>query len=263
MISRFFKGGMYSLKELYDRQMRIDGLSQEKISGARIGIIGVGETGSHAAIYLAHIGFGLIRLCDFDRIEVHNVPRMLGVTLRDVGKNKAKALAKAVEKIGNGTRAEAYLTEARHLSESFFKDLDVAIICVDRISARFEVGEILWSRGIPHIDIGIVDFLLNVMEFLPSRKEWPCMFCMRQIIPENQLLFSNRAKSCTEEPIPTILPPGAVASAIAVNEALKIVTDFELGEPLDNFLQMDLRSFVFIKLRIPKDEKCPICGMGR
>ena len=260
MMPRFFKSNMYGLKELYDRQMRINGLNQEKIKEARIGIIGVGETGSHAAIYSAHVGFGLIRLCDFDKIEVHNIPRMLGVTLRDVGKNKAKALAKAVEKIGNGTKAEAYLTEARYLPEVFFKDLNVVIICVDRISTRFEVGEILWSRGIPHIDVGIVNFLLNVMEFLPGRKEWPCMFCMRQIIPENQLLFSNRAKSCKEEPIPTILPPGAVASAIAVNEALKIVTDFELGEPLNNFLQMDLRSLISIKLRIPKDEKCPICG---
>jgi molybdopterin/thiamine biosynthesis adenylyltransferase len=252
----------HGLKEIYDRQIRIKGIDQERISRARIGIIGVGETGSHAAIYSAHVGFGVVRLCDFDRIEIHNISRMLGVTLKDVGKNKAETLAKTIGKIGNGVRAEAYLTEARYLPEEFFKDLDVAIICVDRISTRFEIGEILWSRGIPHIDVGIDGFLLNVMEFLPSRKEWPCMFCMRRIIPENDLLFSNRAKTCKEEPIPTILPPGAVASAIALSEALKIVTGFKLGEPLNNFLQMDLNSFILLKLKVPKDENCPICGGG-
>jgi molybdopterin/thiamine biosynthesis adenylyltransferase len=259
-LPRIFLSQKYDLKRLYDRQLRIEGLDQERISGAKIGIIGVGATGSHSAIYSAHVGIGYIRLCDFDEIEAHNVPRMIGVTLKDVGRNKAEALAKAIRKIGNGTEVEAYKCEARYLPKSFFKDLDLAIVCVDRISTRFEIGEILWLRGIPHIDVGIREFLLNVMEFLPQREDWPCIFCMRQIIPEEQMEFSNRAKSCNEKPIPTILPPGAIASAIAVNEALKVISNFRLGEQLNNFLQVDLRSFAFLKIKIPKDKNCPICG---
>jgi len=262
-ILRIFLSQKYDLKRLYDRQLRIDGLDQERITKAKIAIIGVGETGSHSAIYSAHAGIGCIRLSDFDVLEGHNIPRMLGVTVKDVGKYKTEVVAKTIKKLGNGTKAETYNVEARHLPESFFEDLDAAIVCVDRISTRFEVGEILWSRGISHIDVGIRDLLLNVMEFIPDRKDWPCMFCIRQIIPENQLQFSNRAKSCNEEPIPTILPPGAVASAIAVNEALKMLTDFKLGEPLNNFLQVDLRNLNFFKIKVPKDKKCPICGSGK
>jgi len=259
-ISRIFLNRKHDLKRFYDRQLRIDGMDQERINKAKIAIIGVGETGSHSAIYSAHAGIGCLRLCDFDVVEAHNVPRMLDVTVNDVKKYKTEVVAKAIKKLGNGTKVETYNVEARYLSKSFFADLDVAIVCVDRISTRFEIGEILWSKGIPHIDVGIRDLLLNVMEFLPHRKEWPCMFCMRQIIPENQLQFSNKAKSCDEEPIPTILPPGAVASAVAVNEALKILTDFELGEPLNNFLQVDLRNLHFLKIKVPKDKKCPICA---
>ncbi|RLE65663.1 MAG: hypothetical protein DRJ38_03445 [Thermoprotei archaeon] len=128
---RFFFG-KHDLERLYDRQMRIKGLDQDKIREAKIGIIGVGETGSHAAIYSARVGIGCIRLCDFDDVEIHNVPRMLGVTTRDVGKNKAEALAKAVGRLGNGSRAEAYREEAKHLPERFFQELDeLIIICKD------------------------------------------------------------------------------------------------------------------------------------
>ena len=249
-----------SLDELYDRQIRISGVDQGTISKAQIGIIGVGETGSHVAIYASRIGIGNIRLCDFDVVEIHNVPRMLGVTLKDVGKNKAEAVANAIRKIGNGVKAEAYNFDARDLPEEFFHGLDLAIICVDRISTRLEIGELLWSKGIPHIDVGTRELLLNIIQILPNRKDWPCMFCMRKIIPKGQLLFSNRSSSCDEKPIPTILPPGAVASAIAVNEALKIITNFKLGKPLDNFLQIDLGNLVFLLLKIPKDSNCPICG---
>lgn len=250
-----------SLKELYDRQIRI-GVNQEEISKAKIGIIGVGETGSQVAIYASRMGIGTIRLCDFDRVEIHNIPRMLGVNLKDVGKNKAKAVAKAIRNIGNGVKAEVYPYEAKKLPEKFFENLDVAIICVDRISTRLELGEILWQKGIPHIDVGIREFLLNVIEILPQEENWPCMFCMRKIIPERQLYFSNKAQSCDEKPIPTILPPGAVASAIAVNEALKIISGFRYGKPLNNFLQLDLRNLIFLPLKIPKDRNCPICGGG-
>jgi len=259
-ILRILLNRKHDLKRLYDRQLRIQGIDQDRITKAKIAIIGVGETGSHSATYSAHAGIGYIRLCDFDVVEAHNVPRMLGVTVKDVGKYKTEVVAKTIRKLGNGTTVETYNVEAKYLSKSFFEDLDVAIVCVDRISTRFEIGEILWSKVIPHIDVGIRDLLLNVMEFLPDAKEWPCMFCMRQIIPENQLQFSNKAKSCDEEPIPTILPPGAAASAIAVSEALKILTDFKLGEPLNNFLQVDLRNLNFFKIKVPKDDKCPICG---
>lgn len=110
------------------------------------------------------------------------------------------------------------------------------------------------------MDVGIREFLLNVIEIHPNKERWPCMFCMRQIVPENQINFSNRAKSCDEKTIPTILTPGAVASAIAISKVLKIITDFNLDKPLDNFLQVDLRNLNILRIRVPKDRNCPVCG---
>jgi len=88
--------------------MRIRGLDQEKFSNAKVGIMGVGATGSQSAIFSAYVGVGCIRMCDFDNIEIHNVPRMIGITLKDVGRNKAEAVAKALRKLGNGTKVEVY-----------------------------------------------------------------------------------------------------------------------------------------------------------
>lgn len=254
----FFKKN--NLQLLYDRQERIDGIDQEKIRRSNIGIIGAGATGSHTAIYSAQVGIGCVRICDYDKVEIHNISRMLGVSVNDVGRKKTDVIAKAINKIGNGTKTETYNLEAKHLPEKFFKNLNIAVICVDRISTRFEIAEILWTRNIPFIDIGIRELLLNVMVFLPGIKEWPCMFCMRQIIPEEQVEFSNRLKKCDEAPIPTILPPASIASSIALNEALKVLTDFKLGKSIDNFLQMDLRSLFLLRIKVPKDKTCPVCG---
>lgn len=249
--------------ELYDRQKRIKGFSQEKVSGGTIGIIGVGATGSHSACYAAKVGVGYIKVCDPDVIELHNLPRLLGISRDYVGVNKAFALVELLKEVREDVRFCAYPHEFCEVEQQFCENLDAAIICVDRISTRFEIGEALWHRGIPHVDVGIRDLLCNVMVFLPDRKDWPCIFCARKIIPQSQIESSNTAKHCDDQPIPTIITPAAVGSGIAVNEILKILNGSELGEPLEHFIQIDLRSLTPFKIRIPKDPDCPVCGVVR
>lgn len=247
------------VEDIFDRQMRIQGLSQYRILNSTIGIIGAGATGSHCALQAAKVGIGTIKICDYDRVELHNIPRLLGITPNDVGRNKARALAEAIRRSGSMSKVQAYPVPFNELPEEFYSKTNVIILCVDTISTRFEIGEALWNRGIPHVDIGIRELLLNIMVVLPTMKA-PCLYCARKIIPTAQLQHSNTAQHCQDNPIPTIITTASIASSLAITEVLKIITNFELGQPIEGFLQIDTRNQIYLKIAMEKDGRCPVCN---
>ena len=74
-------------------------IGQEKISKAKIAIIGCGGLGSAAAVYLAASGIGHLHLIDYDKIDLSNLHRQVFYRPDQVGKSKAKTLAGYIEKI--------------------------------------------------------------------------------------------------------------------------------------------------------------------
>ena len=73
----------------------------------RVGIIGLGSVGCIVAETMARIGVRQITLFDPDRVEEHNLDRLLYGTAKDIGKLKvdlAKTrmeLSATAEKVGN------------------------------------------------------------------------------------------------------------------------------------------------------------------
>jgi molybdopterin/thiamine biosynthesis adenylyltransferase len=75
----------------------VEGAVQEKLGGQRILIAGCG-LGSVTAELLARTGCRNFVLADGDRVEVHNLNRQL-YSHRDIGRNKAEALAERLRAI--------------------------------------------------------------------------------------------------------------------------------------------------------------------
>ncbi|MCK0130256.1 ThiF family adenylyltransferase [Flavobacteriaceae bacterium F08102] len=89
-------------KDLYQRQISLRELGevgQEKLTSAKVVIIGCGGLGSVAAVYLAGSGIGHLHLVDFDKIDASNLHRQVFYTPQDIGQNKATVLAKYLESI--------------------------------------------------------------------------------------------------------------------------------------------------------------------
>ena len=61
---------------------------QLKISRMTVGIVGLGSVGSMVSENLARIGVGNIILIDYDKIEEHNLDRLLYASKKDIGKFK-------------------------------------------------------------------------------------------------------------------------------------------------------------------------------
>lgn len=79
---------------------------QQKISGARIAIAGLGGLGSNIAISLARMGVGALHLVDFDRVEISNLNRQQ-YGIRHLGHYKTDALRDVIAQINPYIQVEA------------------------------------------------------------------------------------------------------------------------------------------------------------
>ena len=80
----------------YQRQMQLQSFGmegQQKLSGAKVLIVGMGGLGCPAAQYLVGAGIGKIGLVDGDKIELHNLHRQVLYSTAEVGQAKV-AVAK-------------------------------------------------------------------------------------------------------------------------------------------------------------------------
>ena len=131
---------------------------QNDLSRVRIGIVGVGSVGCMVAESLARMGMKNLVLIDPDRVERHNLDRLLYAGQADVGKFKASLAARHLRK---SATAEAFQvdTHLRPLQEqSAYQaalDCDVLFSAVDRPLPKDLVNRISYAHCIPVISGGI------------------------------------------------------------------------------------------------------------
>lgn len=119
-----------------------------------IAIIGVGGTGAYVLDFLVKTPVSEIRAFDFDPFHVHNAFRSPGkLEQSELGKPKAEVYLSRYENFRTGLSVSRKLIDA-----SSADDLDgvtFAFVCVDKGSSRAGVFDVLISKGIPFIDVGM------------------------------------------------------------------------------------------------------------
>lgn len=119
-----------------------------------IAVIGLGGTGSYVLDFLVKTPVREIRGFDSDQFRVHNAFRAPGRTEEgEFGSPKASVYLSRYENFRN----DLSVTE-RFVDDSCSDELDAvtfAFVCVDRGSARAGIFEVLLSKKIPFIDVGM------------------------------------------------------------------------------------------------------------
>ena len=132
--------------------------SQDTISRLKVGIVGLGSVGCIVAEAMARIGIVQITLIDPDKVEEHNLDRLLYGTVNDIGKLKVDLAAEAIRR---NTTAEGIQISALPISvhnKSAYKaalDCDILFSCVDRPVPRDVLNYVAQAHLIPVIDGGI------------------------------------------------------------------------------------------------------------
>ena len=161
--------------------------AQENISRLRIGIVGLGSVGCIVAEAVARIGVGRVTLIDPDKVEEHNLDRLLYSATEDIGKAKVNLAAQAMRRNSTAQKIEIGVYPISIRDESAYRaalDCDILFSCVDRPLARDVLNYIANAHLIPVIDGGVAVEVDNKGERLQSA-HWrahivtPCHRCLR------------------------------------------------------------------------------------
>lgn len=125
----------------------------ERLSAARVAVVGIGGVGSFAVEALARGGIGQLLLIDHDQAAPSNINRQLHATAGTVGQPKVALMARRVADINPHARVqtrEAFLLPD-NVSGLLDGPLDYIIDAVDTVSAKLALVEEAQRRGVPII----------------------------------------------------------------------------------------------------------------
>jgi molybdopterin/thiamine biosynthesis adenylyltransferase len=166
---------------------------QALMARLHVGVVGAGSVGALVAEALVRMGVETVTLIDFDKVEEHNLDRLLHATTADIGRLKVEVAADALRRHAMADNADIRAYPYSVTREDGLKaalDCDVLFSCVDRPWPRQVLNMTAYAHLIPVIDGGIrvrvtrsktlrsADWRAHVA--LPGR---PCLECLGQFDP--------------------------------------------------------------------------------
>ncbi|MBI3340153.1 MAG: ThiF family adenylyltransferase [Chloroflexi bacterium] len=177
--------------DLYDRQVRAFGKDgQLAISRAKVGIIGLGGTGSPIAEQLVRLGVLDLILIDPDKFSPTNLSRVYGSYYGSVRKSrlfsehKVNLIASNLRRINPNVQIRAvHQNVVLSKTASLLLDRDVLFLSTDEHWGRSIVNQIAYQYMIPTINLGVrissddgvISHAIGAVDVL--RPDKPCLWC--------------------------------------------------------------------------------------
>jgi adenylyltransferase/sulfurtransferase len=215
----------------YERQIALPeiGISgQQKLTEAKVLIIGVGGLGCPVLQNLAAVGVGTIGLVDGDVVEETNLHRQYLYTLNDCGMKKVEVAAEVVSKQNpelNIIQYSEYFTKENCLE--IVSDYQIIIDCSDNIATRYLINDVAVKKGIPMVYASLHKFEGQLSVF--NYKNGPTYRCL---FPEDDRL--EAVPSCNDSGVLGVMPN--ILGTMQANEVLKII--LEIGQVLSGELML-------------------------
>lgn len=172
------------------RQGDLLGISgRSTLAKLRIALVGVGGTGSHAAIALAYLGARDIVILDDDHVEMSNLNRLVTAGLADLDAPKGLVARRRMREVEPELRICVMPALTSHGDHYELDDVDLIIGCVDHDGPRDRLNQIAVDTATPYIDIATgIDPTVSpsvvggrVILVDPAR---PCLHCLGELDSE-------------------------------------------------------------------------------
>lgn len=244
----------------YSRQMLLPQFGvagQERLSRARVVVIGVGALGTVLASGVVRAGVGFVRLVDRDFIEEHNLQRQLLYDEDDIAANLPKAVAAALKlrRVNHHVMIEPVVADVNPNNvEALIADCDLVLDGGDNFEVRMLVNDACLKHRRPWIYGAAIGTYGMTMPFLPG--DGPCFRCLLADVPA-----PGSTDTCDTVGVLGTVPQ--VIAGLQVTEALKLLTGH--SEALCRDLRyFDLWTADMERVRLQKsDTPCPACDEGR
>lgn len=228
----------------FSRQSFLGDDAERVIAEAKVAVVGLGGGGSHVAQQMAHVGFRDFTLYDDDKIEDHNLNRLVGGTTVAVAMKLPKTMIS--ERVIRGITPDASVQRVEQrwqLQPEPLRACDIIMGCVDGFRERWELQVVSRRYLVPLIDIGLD---VNIVGDEPPRMAGqvilsvpggPCMKCMHFITDENLEREAGRYGDAGVRP--QVVWANGVLASVAVGVAVDLLTGWTRASPESVYLSYD------------------------
>ncbi len=182
-------------RNLYDRQFRLEGWSQNLVKDSRVLMVGVGGLGCEIAKNLAMLGVGHIDLVDLDIIEHSNLNRQILFAGAKLGAPKAVVAAKKLTEINPNIVIKGYHISLERLDPTLYQAADIVIGGLDSMNARLNLNAQCMRFRKPLVDGGVSGYHGHVYTVFPYKNA--CYECNPLPVGE-----SDEMAACTVVGVP-------------------------------------------------------------
>lgn len=262
--------------EIFSRQISFFGIEgQERLAQTKVGIIGLGGTGSQLFQQLAYLGLKKFILIDKDNIEKSNFNRQVCATLDDIGKPKitvASKFAKAAFPNRKYQITEIQENFPSDKSLDSLKTVDLIFGCVDKDGPRLVLTEYALAYKKTYIDLATEihpdfnKFGGRVFFTIPGKS---CLHCRNELdSKEIRKDLSNATQAKEDDEIyglrkedlkgsgPSVVSINGAIASLAVTEFIVFITG--IREPKELLIYDGLNGIVKLNKDKP-DNDCYYC----
>ncbi len=242
----------------YARQMILPNVGregQQKLSHARVLLVGAGGLGSACAFYLAAAGVGHLVIVDDDRVDLSNLQRQILHKNGNIGEFKVKSAKNALDDLNPSINVEIHIDRisAENIS-TYINNVDLVIDGSDNFDTRYAISDACTRQGIPWVYGAVHRFEGQVSVFNASAPDSRGL-CYRCLFP--QPADAVDAPNCTEAGVLGVAP--GVIGILQATEALKYILG--IGDSLSGrLLHLNLLTMSIHETRMQADPACRMCG---
>lgn len=146
--------------ERYQRQSMLAEIGpsgQQRLSQARVLVVGAGGLGATLLPQLAGAGVGYLRLCDDDRVALHNLHRQTLFTMQDVGKSKAAVARRVLNALNPECEVEALDVRLSGSNlAGVLDDIDLVVDAADNFAVTWLLSDACQQRTLPLISASVL-----------------------------------------------------------------------------------------------------------
>ena len=217
----------------YSRQVILQGFgkqAQQKLSNARVLVIGAGGLGCPALQYLAGAGVGIIGIADGDTVSLSNLHRQPLYHTADVGKMKTEVALERLAALNPEISINLFpvFINAENCL-AIIKGYDIILDCSDNFETRYLLNDACVLLDKPLIFAAVSGYEGQIAVFATDDR-FNQRTNYRDIFPVQPQ--QGEIANCEENGVIGVLP--GIIGAMQAAEAIKLITG--IGTPLINKL---------------------------
>ena len=222
---------------------------QQKLSQARVLIVGMGGLGCPVSLYLAAAGVGSISICDPDRVDKTNLQRQILYETADCGNLKVACAKDRLQALNPNVVIDTFPCPVDH--KILAGNYDVVIDCTDNLAARQLINRVCYAEGVPFVSAAAIG--------------WEGQLVMFDFAHCRGLCFNCIINHSSAEPMMNCANSGVVGPVLGVMGSMQAITVMRtlLGVALQHgeVQRYDGKRGQWCSLQGSQDKECSVCSL--